>query len=131
MGDLQHPLDASLRERLKASRVNQADFAGKIGRSTGWLNKYMHGAGNATIDDAVRIAALLIGIETAPLSVDERQLLKAYRGIAEESRRDDAVAFLETLARGPRQRQESAEQSAHTPKTEGGKAPGKRKAARG
>jgi len=92
------PLDHSLRERLKAAKPNQAEFSRAIGRSAGWLNKYMHGAGTATIDDAVRIVALLIGVETSPLSELERRVVKALRAIPEE-RREDAAVVLESVAK--------------------------------
>lgn len=99
--ELGHPLDAAVRARIKASRPNQAEFAQKIGRSAGWLNKYMHGVGNATLDDVVRMLALLIGVEVQPLSGMERRLLKAWRGIPVE-RQEDAVVVLENVAKGYR-----------------------------
>ena len=99
--ELQHPLDAALRERLKAAKPHQAEFSKAVGRSAGWLNKYMHGAGTATIDDAVRIVALLIGLETRPLSALELRLLKAFRWVAAD-RQEDAVAVFENIAKGYR-----------------------------
>lgn len=99
---LQHPIDSEIRARLKALKPNHAEFASAIGRSGGWLNKYIHGTGKATIDDVVRIAALLIGATAAtPLTAMERRLLKAWRQIPQD-RREDAVSVLETVARGYR-----------------------------
>lgn len=113
---LEHPLDQGLRDKVKALQPNQAEFAKAIGRSQGWLNKYMNGVGNATIDDAVRIAALLVGVEAQPVGARERRLLKAWRQIPEE-RQDDAVAVLENVARGyrPGRRQGSGARVARTP----------------
>lgn len=94
-----HPIDEEIRARLRAVAPNQADFAKAIGRSKGWLNKYMHGAGTATIDDVVRIAAMLIGATAAPaLTESERKLLRAWNQIPTESQAD-AVAFFEVYAR--------------------------------
>lgn len=102
--DLKHPLDAALRERLKAAGPKQQEFGKAIGRSAGWVNKYMHGAGNATIDDVVRIVALLIGVEVQPLTAIERRLLKAWRKIHPD-RQDDAVVVLENVSKGYRRPQ--------------------------
>lgn len=130
--ELDHPIDAGLRERLKTAKVNQADFARALGRSQGWLNKYMHGAGNATIDDVVRMLALLIGVEVQPLSALERRLLKAFRSI-EEGVREDAAAVMENVARGFRRApsQESDAPAAHTNPPKASRARGTRKAAGG
>jgi transcriptional regulator with XRE-family HTH domain len=114
--ELRHPFDEELRARLKAARPNQSDFGRAIGRSAGWVNKYMHGAGNATIDDAIRIAALLNGLEHAStLSESERRLLKAYRGIPDD-RQEDAVVVFENVARGYR-RVPPSESTAPTART--------------
>lgn len=99
--ELKHPLDAALRERIKAAQPKQADFAKAIGRSAGWLNKYIHGVGNATIDDVVRMVALLIGVETQPLTAMERRVLKAWRQI-DPDRQEDAVVVLENVTKGYR-----------------------------
>jgi len=134
--ELTHPLDAALRARLKHDPpTTQAEFAKSLGRSAGWLNKYMNGTGNATIDDVVRIVALLIGVETKPLTTDERKLLKAFRTFEAEDDRQDALAYLELRAkrlvarRGPSK--ESSEPAARTPPATSRKAPGKRKAVGG
>lgn len=130
--ELGHPLDAAVRARLKAARPNQMDFARTIGRSAGWLNKYMHGAGNATLDDVIRMLALLIGVEAQPLSGIERRLLKAWRAIPVD-RQEDAVAVLETVAKGYRraQPQESNEPAVHTGTGKARRVHGKQKVAGG
>lgn len=128
--ELSHPLDAALRDRLKADTPDtQAKFAQAIGRSPGWLNKYMHGAGNATIDDVVRIVALLIGVETRPLSSSERQLLKACQAFEDEADLQDVIAYAEHRAklaarRGPSK--ESSARAARTPQETARKARGTR-----
>jgi len=112
---LKHPLDAALREHLKAAKPKQKEFGRAIGRSGGWVNKYMHGAGNATIDDVVRIVALLIGIEVQPLTAIERRLLKAWRKVHPE-RQEDAVVVIENVAKSYR-RQLSPESHAPAVRT--------------
>lgn len=107
--ELTHPLDAAVRAKVRAAKPNQAEFAQAIGRSAGWLNKYMQGVGNATLDDVVRMLALLIGVETQPLTDAERRLLKVFRGLKEESR-EDAISWLRTVQKG--QRRERPEESA-------------------
>ena len=130
--ELSHPLDEAIRARIKAARPNQAEFAAKIGRSAGWLNKYMHGAGNATLDDVVRMLALLNGVEGPALSGTERRLLKAWRAIPLE-RQEDAIAVLENVARGYRRvpSQESAAPAARTQRQTKNPARESRKAAEG
>jgi hypothetical protein len=99
--ELTTPLDTALREHLRAVKPHQVEFAQALGRSAGWLNKYMHGAGNATIDDVVRMVALLIGVERLPLTGLERDVVKALRAVPEE-RREDAAIVMKTAARGYR-----------------------------
>lgn len=125
--ELSAPIDAALRARLKAAKPNQEQFGKAIGRSKGWVNKYMNGAGNATIDDAVRIAALLIGVETEPLSEWDRRALKVLRA-APKDRREDLVAVMETAARGYRRGQhpESNEPADGTPQATKSRARGTR-----
>lgn len=117
--ELTHPFDEVLRARLKAAQLNQAEVGKAIGRSGGWVNKYMHGAGNATIDDAIRIAALLNGVgNVATLSELERKLLKAFRGVPDE-RREDAVQVFQNIAKGHLRGPQSGSgaPAAHTPPT--------------
>jgi transcriptional regulator with XRE-family HTH domain len=128
--ELRHPIDAEVRERLRKSEPNQIELAKRIGRSQGWVNKYMNGGGTATIDDLIRIAAAMIGVESSPLTGLERRLLKAFRGIQDAARRDDAVLVFEGIAKGYRRAQPpgSAAPAAHTPPATSRKARGKRKA---
>ena len=67
---LQHPIDTEIRERLRRQAPNQIDLGKRIGRSQGWVNKYLNGVGHATIDDVIRIAALLIGRRSAATDRD-------------------------------------------------------------
>jgi transcriptional regulator with XRE-family HTH domain len=125
--ELTTPLDKALRARLRAANPNQTEFARAIGRSPAWLSKYMHGAGVATLDDAVRMLALLIGVDQPRLSAQERRLVKALRAIPEE-RRDDAAFVMELAAKGYRrgQRPRSTAPSPQTPQTTTRKAHGTR-----
>lgn len=98
---LRHPIDEGVREYLRNEKVNQADFAQRIGRNQPWLNKYMHGDGKATIDDVIRIVAALIGAESQPLTKTERELLKSFRSL-EEDDRVELIAYSQMRARRAR-----------------------------
>lgn len=97
--DLANPLDNELRERLKRSPLKQTDVAKAIGRRQPWLNRWMHGSGHATVDDVVRILALLIGIERPPISDVERRVLKALQSVPEDVR-EDVASVMEAVAKG-------------------------------
>lgn len=91
-----HPIDAAIRERLRALNLKQKDLAATIGRSRGWVSKFLSGSGHATIDDLIRILAVVQEMQV--LSDYERRLLKAYRRIPVDSH-EDAVTWFETWAR--------------------------------
>jgi hypothetical protein len=112
--DEQHPLDAGLRARLRDSGLNQSELARQIGRNTGWLNKYISGKGHATIDDIVRIVAVLIGASLGGLSEAETRLVKAYRALENDDQRDDAIALVQMVAKRAR-RTGLSEPPARTP----------------
>ena len=90
------PLDRLIRERLGARNLPQKNLAKAIGRSQGWVNKFLNGAGHATIDDLVRLLAYAIGMQG--LSDMERQLLKAWKRLPQGSQAD-AVEFFEDWVR--------------------------------
>jgi len=118
-----HPIDSEIRDRLRKLAPNQQEFAKQLGRSQGWLNKYINGAGHATIDDVIRIGALLIGADAPRLTDTERRLLRAWRRLPAEHQ-EDALAFFER-AYG-RRRPRSGGRSGRTPRAASGKAPGTR-----
>jgi len=120
---ISHPIDTEIRDRLRALKVNQQDFARALGRSQGWLNKYLNGVGHATIDDVIRIAALLIGAEALKLTDTERQLLRAWRRLPEDQQQN-ALDFLRAFA--SRQRPRSGGRAGRTGPTANHKAPGRR-----
>lgn len=124
---MEHPIDAAVRAKLRELAPNQPALAATIGRSQGWVNKYMNGDGHATIDDVIRIAAALIGVNVQPLTEVERRLLKAWRRVP-DGRREDALVVLETVAKRYQLQQspESNEPEAHTPRATGRKERGKR-----
>lgn len=126
---LEHPLDEALRARLRVPGISQVALAKAIGRNQPWLNKYMNGSGKATIDDVVRIVAVLIGIEVMPLSEMERRLLTAFRKIDAESH-EDAIQVLVNASKGfPRgQSQQSSLPAGRTTPARAHKARGKRQA---
>jgi transcriptional regulator with XRE-family HTH domain len=93
---IRHPIDAAIRERLRALDLSQHDLAKTIGRSPSWFNKFLNGKGHATIDDLVRIAA--VAIEVEGLSNAERRLLKAWKRLPKESQAD-AVQWFEDWVR--------------------------------
>lgn len=96
----QHPIDTEIRERLrKLGKLapRQGELAKRLGRSQGWLNKYIHGAGHATIDDVIRIAAIVIGVDALHLTNAEQRLLRAWRRLSVQ-RQEDVVEMVEAYA---------------------------------
>ncbi len=88
MESLGHPLDAALRAFLRAYKPNQKQLAKRIGRSQGWMNKYLQGRGKATLDDVVRLLAIVaLGVEAAPLSAAKRRLLEGWDQCSPSERR--------------------------------------------
>ena len=117
---VQHPLDAALREHLRALAPRQVEIAQRIGRSQGWLNKYIHGAGHATIDDVIKIAAVLTGVDAPRLTDAERRVLRLWRRLSADQQQD-VIDFLELLAR--RRRSQSIGRAARTPRAGSNKGP--------
>ena len=94
-----HPIDTEIRERLRRYAPNQIDLGKRIGRSQGWVNKYLNGAGHATIDDVIRIAAMLIGADVPKLTENERRLLRGWRRLpADGQEQEDVLLYLEKVA---------------------------------
>lgn len=126
--ELQHPIDAAIRARLREMAPHQSSLAATIGRSQGWLNKFMNGGGNATIDDLVRIAAVFVGVAVQPINEPERRLLRAFRKVRAD-RQEDAVLVFENIAKGYRTErpQESIAREAHMPPATSRKARGRQR----
>jgi transcriptional regulator with XRE-family HTH domain len=91
------PLDAGIRKRLVeavAKGLNQSELAKAVGRSPGWVNKYIYGAGNATIDDILAMArffkmSLLEFIGLPPgseFTADEREVIDRWRSMSPKGR---------------------------------------------
>lgn len=112
---LEHPIDLELRKWLAGHVENQTEISTGIGRSASWLHKYVNGDGQATIDDLVRIAGLLFGLNLPVLSESERKLLKACQGL-DDADQVDVLAYAEHRGRLARREQskESSEQSARS-----------------
>jgi transcriptional regulator with XRE-family HTH domain len=83
-----HPIDNEIRANLRAMQPNQPALAEAIGRSQAWLSKYMAGRGHATIDDIVRIAAHLLGVNLPVLTATESRLLTAVQALEEDDQLD-------------------------------------------
>jgi len=98
-----NPIDAEIRAWLKRNVQNKSDLAAKVGHSPSWLHKYVNGAGHATIDDLVRIAGLLMGVDLPMLSEIERRLLRAFQAL-EETDQFDVMAYAEHRGRIARRR---------------------------
>lgn len=129
--ELTHPIDAEIRAWLKAHVKNKADLSVKVGRSSSWLHKLTEGDGHATIDDLVRMAALIFGLNLPVLTEDEQSLLKSVRALKEQSDRDEVLAYARhrvKLARPDTSTQSSAP-TKRTMTARGHKARGTRKAA--
>lgn len=115
--DLQHPIDAEIRTWLKRHVENKSELSVKVGHSTSWLHKYTNGDGHATIDDLVRLAGLVLGLNLPALTESEQKLLKACQAL-EEPDVLDVVAYAqhrEKLARRG-QSKESSERAAQMPR---------------
>jgi hypothetical protein len=108
---LQHPIDQEIRAWLKTHVDNEADLSAKVGHPGSWLHKYINGNGKATIDDLVRIAGTLFGLNLPALNETEQKLLKACRGL-EPADLTDVVAFAEHRAKLAAQREKLTGSSA-------------------
>lgn len=95
---VEHPIDKEIRERLRHRKPQQTDLAKQIGRSPAWVNKYLNGAGHATIDDLIRIIAIVIGVDPSRLTDAERKLLRAWRRLPAD-KQQDVVDWVSTLGR--------------------------------
>ena len=118
----QHPLDTELRTRLRALDPHQQELAQRIGRRPAWLNKYIHGAGHATIDDVIRIVAVLNGLDPPQLTEWERQLLRLFRRLKDPDRQHDVLLYLAHVAG---RRGGSSAPAERTPRGANSKGPGK------
>lgn len=122
-----NPIDAHIRAFLKTHVANHSELSVAVGHSTSWLHKYVNGQGHATLDDLVRIAGLLMGLNLPALSETEQKLLKACRSL-EAPDLQDVLAYAEHRGRLAR-RAPSKESSApvrHIPPVTGRTARGKR-----
>jgi transcriptional regulator with XRE-family HTH domain len=125
-------LDAGIRKRLRVrvdAGLNQSELARAIGRSAGWLNKYIHGAGNATIDDLLAMArfckmSLLEFIGLPPgseFTAEEREIVDRFRGLSPKARESVRGLLGELRAdqsqdAGPRRREARAARRAPAPR---------------
>lgn len=98
MPEPEHPIDREIRAWLKIHAGNKSELSVKVGHSKSWLHKYTNGAGHATIDDLVRLAALLTGLNLPVLTEADRKLLKAIQGM-NDSEKLDVVAYAEHRGR--------------------------------
>lgn len=96
--DLLHPIDAEIRAWLKGHVENKSELSVSVGRSTSWLHKYINGDGQATIDDLVRLAGVLMGLNLPVLTETEQKLLKAIQ-LLEEPDQLDVIAYAEHRGR--------------------------------
>jgi transcriptional regulator with XRE-family HTH domain len=110
-----HPIDAEIRAWLKRHVDNQADLSVAVGHSKSWLGKYINGAGHATIDDLVKLAGRLLGVDLPALSDVERRLLRACQSLSATDVLD-VTAYAEHRARLARRggSKESSEPVART-----------------
>lgn len=111
-----HQLDDALRAHLRTTALNQSELARRVGRKQAWLNKYINGQGHATIDDVIRLVAVLIGADVSAISEPETRLLRAFRGLPTDDLREDAISWLQTVKnRARRSPPQSFEPTEHSP----------------
>lgn len=125
--ELEHPIDAQLRAWLKDHVPNHSQLSVAVGHSKSWLHKYVNGDGHATIDDLVRLAGLLMGLNLPVLTETELQLLKEVRGL-EEPNQQDVLAYAKLRRRlvQPGASKESSAPKARKPPATTNKARGTR-----
>lgn len=123
-------VDQRIRAKLREAGFSQSDLARALGRSQGWVNKYMNGVGTATIDDIIGIATFFhmtllqfIGADALPvrmsmpdLSDVERRLVRGFRRIADQKVQWQALDIVLGLSR-PSRREASRRSSQRTTQT--------------
>jgi hypothetical protein len=119
----QHPLDTALRAHLRTDDTHQQELAKRIGRQPAWLNKYIHGAGHATIDDVIKILAVLVGIDAPRLTDKERQVLRWWRRLPDADAQQDVLLYLGAVVR---RRRGSSARAERKPRGANHKGPGTR-----
>ncbi len=126
--ELTHHIDAEIRAWLKRHVDNESELSKAIGRSGSWLHKYVNGAGNATIDDLVRLGGLLMGLNLPRLTATEQKALKVIQSLSVIDQQD-VIVYAEHRARLARHAQlkESSEPEAQSPPVTGNTAPGIRR----
>lgn len=89
MPPIRTPIDAMLRIALRNLKPDQKAVAKRIGRSQGWLNKYLDGRGKATIDDVIRlVAVVMLDVDASPpLTRDQRKLLRLWAASSPSDRK--------------------------------------------
>jgi len=122
-----HPLDAALRKHLRALKPNQKELAKRIGRSQGWMNKYLNGVGKATLDDIIRLVAILVlRVESPPLTVEQRRLLRDWETLSPSARKHVKALVAAWSGRRPEPRSKPPARSEQKNHGTAGKAPGTR-----
>jgi transcriptional regulator with XRE-family HTH domain len=122
-----HPLDTAIRNYLRTLDLNQTELAERIGRSTGWLNKYVNGTGKATIDDLIRIAsAVLLNIEPPALNAAQRKLLRDWEALPPVARKQVKNFLAFWVERRHEPRSKSSARPEHKNHGTAGKLPGTR-----
>jgi hypothetical protein len=115
MARLAHPIDAEIRAWLKRHVPNKAELSKAVGHSGSWLHKLTNGVGHATIDDYVRMAGVLMGLDLPVLTPIEQKILKSVRCL-EEADLLDVMAYADhrgrIARRGPSK--ESSAPAAHS-----------------
>lgn len=96
--DLAHPIDAEIRAWLSKHVENESELSLAVGRSKTWLHKYVNGSGHATIDDLVRLAGLLMGLNLPALTELQRTLLRACLDL-DEATLADVTAYAKLRAK--------------------------------
>lgn len=132
--DAGDPIDAVVRERIRAlidsGAISESEFARRSGTKQPWLHRYVRGEGHASIDEVIRLSATYSGVQAMPLTESESELVRLWRALKTDDDREDLLAYARMRVRLLRSKESSAPESRTTP-ARVSKVRGTRKAAGG
>ena len=117
--DAGQPIDAVVRERIKAllnsGAISESEFARRSGTKQPWLHRYVRGEGHASIDEVIRLSATYSGVQAMPLTESEAELVRLWRTLKTDDDREDLLAYARMRVRLLRSKESSAPAVQTTP----------------